>query len=1046
MADIFVSYTSSDREWAFWVAKELEALGHTPHIHEWEIRSGADIYAWMERRHDVADHVLCVISDDYLKAPYATLERNAALWQAASKRPGFVLLVAVKQCRFPTLTDHLHRCELYGISDEQKRERFREFMSKRDAPTNIVLPGAYAVSNIPIRVPTLFMGRDDALEAIEMALRRYEGRVAITALHGLRGVGKTTLAAAYAERHRSAYRVTWWIRAQGESSMRADLVALGVRLGWVAADEKEEPALVAVLERLRHEGEGCLLIYDNAVDADVLKPYLPLGGGAQVLVTSNAHAWRGMAAPVEIRLWPKDIGADYLIARTGRTGERDDALALSEALGGLPLAHEQAAAYCERLAIALAEYAKRFASAPAKYLDDARHAPAEYHDGLTVAKTFAVAIAEASRLHPAAEPLIVHAALLAPEPIPLFVFAEAREKFVEPLVSLLADEGIDEAVAALRTFALLDRESIVDERDPSITTDCIRLHPLVRQVAAARREGETRDTIRRSLIEAVGAVYPDDVWRDPDTWPRMRRVDALVLALAGGDTVPSGAEKRSSNLLSFAGQYRQHVLAAYSEARPLFERALALAEKALGPDHPDTATRLHNLAHLLQEQGDIAGARPLLERALAISEKALGPDHPYVATSLHNFAYLLQTKGDLAAARPLYERALAIYEKRLGLEDHHTAASLSCLASLREAEGDLTGARPLYQRALAIYDKALDPEHPIIANNLNHVARLLQADGDLAAARPLYERALAIYEKVRGPEHPHTLIVLVKLASVLHEQGDLPRAQQLYERALAISEKVFGPEHAQTAVNLHLFAHLLRDQGDLAAAWPLYERVVAITEKTFGPEHPETANALNDLACLLHHQKHFAEARILFERALAIREKVYGPEAPHTGTILNNLGSILEEEGDLTGAQLLFARALAIDEKALGPNHPELATVLSNLARVLNRIGHVTQAEVMFQRAIALDEKTLGPEHEWTQRHRSHYARLFLNTGRAADARAMAEAALAVHAAKHGRNHPWTKDSARVTADALDALGRTDEAAALRERYEITPTKTPSAL
>jgi hypothetical protein len=107
MADIFVSYTSSDKDWAFWIGKELEALGHTPHIHEWEIKAGGDIYAWMEQRHDAADHVLCLVSDDYLKAPYSTLERNAALWQAAAQRPGFVLLVAVKLCKLPTLSDHI---------------------------------------------------------------------------------------------------------------------------------------------------------------------------------------------------------------------------------------------------------------------------------------------------------------------------------------------------------------------------------------------------------------------------------------------------------------------------------------------------------------------------------------------------------------------------------------------------------------------------------------------------------------------------------------------------------------------------------------------------------------------------------------------------------------------------------------------------------------------------------------------------------------------------------------------------------------------------
>jgi hypothetical protein len=122
-------------------------------------------------------------------------------------------------------------------------------------------------------------------------------------------------------------------------------------------------------------------------------------------------------------------------------------------------------------------------------LDDKRHAPAEYHDGLTVSKTFGLAIEEAAKLHPAAEPLIVYAALLAPEPIPVFLFVEAREKLGEPLASALSGDGLEEVVAALRTFALIERETFADERNPAITTETIRLHRLVRQIAAARRGG-----------------------------------------------------------------------------------------------------------------------------------------------------------------------------------------------------------------------------------------------------------------------------------------------------------------------------------------------------------------------------------------------------------------------------------------------------------------------------------------------------------------------------------------------------------------------------
>jgi tetratricopeptide (TPR) repeat protein len=956
VADIFVSYTSSDRDWAFWIAKELEALGHTPHIHEWEIKGGDDIYAWMEQHHDAADHVLCVISDPYLKAPYSTLERNAAQWQAAGKRPGFVLFVAVKPCKLPTLADHIRRCEIFGVPEDVARVRFHEFMQKRQAPAAAAaFPGkVFAVSNIPIRVPEHFLGREDSLAAIETALSRYEGRVAITALHGLRGVGKTTLAAAYAERHHGDYRATWWIRAQTEPTMRADLVALGVRLHWVAADEKEEPALAAVMERLRHEGEGLLLIYDNAPDAGALREYLPRGGAARVLVTSNAHAWRGVAAPVEIRLWPREIGADYFIARTGRETEREAAMALSEALGGLPLAHEQAAAYCERLEISLADYRKRFEATPARMLDSERDAPAEYHDRLTVAKTFALAIDEAAKLHPAAEPLIVHAALLAPEPIPLFLFAEAREEFDEPWASALADDGLDEAVAALRAFALVDRETIADERDPEISTDCIRLHRLVRQVAAARREGEARDAVQQTLMAAVAAVYPDEAFNEPKTWSRVRRLDSLALALASGGALPSqGSENRASYLLDRLASYRQGALAAYSQARPLFERALAIRENVLGPEHPDTAMSLNNLALLLRDQGDLAGARPLFERALAILEKTLGPEHRDTATSLNNLALVLRTQGDLGRARPLYERALAIRENVLGPEHPDTAMSLNNLALLLQAQGDLAGARPLHERDLAICERVLGPEHPDTATGLHNLAGLLRAQGDLVGARPLFERALAIYEKVLGPEHPAAANSLDNLAGVLQAQGDLAGALPLYERALAIREKVLGPEHPATATGLHNLALLLQAHGDRAGARPLHERALAIYETVFGPEHPHTATSLNSLALLLQAQGNLAGARPLYERALAIRERV------------------------------------------------------------------------------------LGPQHPNTNRGRCNFAGLLLAAGSPSAALAVGEAALAAHDKKLGRDHPWTKDSARVTADALDALGRAAEAAALRERYGI---------
>jgi hypothetical protein len=179
---------------------------------------------------------------------------------------------------------------------------------------------------------------------------------------------------------------------------------------------------------------------------------------------------------------------------------------------------------------------------------------------------------------------------LAPEPIPLFLFTEGREKFGEPLAATLAGEGLDEAVAALRTFALIDREEIADERDPAIKTDCIRLHRLVRQVARTRCVGAARENACRALLRAVAAIYPEGIVNDlggPGTWPRAGRLDGLASALvAGVAEPPPGAEAAAAELLTGLGAYRLFAITAFEQARQLFERALAIREKVLGREHP----------------------------------------------------------------------------------------------------------------------------------------------------------------------------------------------------------------------------------------------------------------------------------------------------------------------------------------------------------------------------------------------------------------------------------------------------------------------------
>jgi hypothetical protein len=225
VADIFVSYTSKDRDCAFWIGQELLKLGHAPRIHEWEISGGGNIPRWMGERLQNADHILCVISNAHLKAPYSSWERQAAEWTAASTRPNFALPVKIEECELPTLSAVLKYCDLFGIEERKPvrdsgtislRRTNRRARSSFQVPpkpaTNvskapISFPGGpRAASNIPIAVSRYFLGREEILAEIRSALADDQGRIAITAIHGMRGVGKTALAAAYAERDRRDYR------------------------------------------------------------------------------------------------------------------------------------------------------------------------------------------------------------------------------------------------------------------------------------------------------------------------------------------------------------------------------------------------------------------------------------------------------------------------------------------------------------------------------------------------------------------------------------------------------------------------------------------------------------------------------------------------------------------------------------------------------------------------------------------------------------------------------------------------------------------------
>jgi len=894
--------------------------------------------------------------------------------------------------KYATFTDtgSLQREVLRAVRQElvQGYKRYRLGKAERDQIAASALPPIW---NLPhLRNPN-FTGRESLLARLRSALTSGQPAALTQAIHGLGGVGKTQLAVEYAYRHAAEYDLVWWVRAEEPAALAADYAALAAPLNLPQKDEPDQRLVVQAVRRWLAQNTGWLLIFDNARRPEDLRPYLPPGGAGHVLVTSRYSAWRGVANPLTVQVWERAESVAFLLKRTGQTDETA-ADKLAEALGDLPLALAQAGAYVDATRTSLGDYLDLFQSRRTELWEDER-SPLGYPH--TVATTWSLAMEQIGQDSPAGVDLLNLCAFLGPDDIPQTLLSEGGEHLPQPLSATVTDPlAMNKAVAALLQYSLIER-----------TEDALSVHRMVQAVTRDRLPGDARRTWAEAAVRLVDDALRLGDTRDVQTWAVCARLLPHALAAARHAEAFQVASEATGYLLNQAAGYL-YGRAEFVEAKALLERALAIFEGQLGPEHPQVATAFNNLGLVLKDLGDLAGARAAYERALAIAEAAYGPGHPNVASTVNNLGGVLQDLGDLAGARAHYERALAIFEKVLGADHPNVATLVNNLGSVLQALVDLAEARAHFERALAIWEKQLGPHHPNVATAISNLGVVLQDLGDLAGARAHYERALAIDEAAFGPHHPKVAIRVNNLGLVLRALGDLAGARAAFERALAIDEAAFGPDHPNVARDVNNLGLVLHDLDDLAGARAAFERALAIGEAAFGPDHPNVAMDVNNLGGVLKALGDLAGARAHYERALAIAEAAYGPDHPNVAAAVNNLGGVLQALGDLAGARAAYERVLGILEKTLPPEHPYVAATTNNLGLVLQDLGDLAGARAHFRRALAIDEAAFGPDHPKVATRVNNLGRVLQDLGDLAGARVHFRRALAIDEAAFGPHHP----------------------------------------
>ncbi len=187
-----------------------------------------------------------------------------------------------------------------------------------------------------------------------------------------------------------------------------------------------------------------------------------------------------------------------------------------------------------------------------------------------------------------------------------------------------------------RALKALSRYSLVARQGETVS-----MHRLVQAVGRDQMGAERREEWLAATVNWLSGAYHFDEHDDMETWPAAGRL-LPHLQVAVAEAERWGVENEQVAFLNNAVGFYLRQYGQLREARPYYARALAIREKVLGAEHPDTAASLNNMGALLQAMGELAEARPYYARALAIREKVLGAEHPDTAPSLNNMGGLLK--------------------------------------------------------------------------------------------------------------------------------------------------------------------------------------------------------------------------------------------------------------------------------------------------------------------------------------------------------------------------------------------------------------------
>jgi hypothetical protein len=677
--------------------------------------------------------------------------------------------------------------------------------SRRPSPSDPPVRGPWVIGNIP-QQPKAFQPRKVLVELLREQTKQSEVCV-IHAMTGMRGIGKTQTAAAYArQRATEKWHLVAWISADTTTSILEGLCQIAAKAGIPARGDQPETAQ-AVRNWLQSGGERCLIVFDNAPEPDALRPYMPAVGAAHIVITSNRRSMTSLGHSVPVDVFSKSEALSYLAQRTGLDDTRG-AEQLAEELGCLPLALAQAAAVITGQRISYATYLDRLRELPlSQYLTRTQQDSYPYAVAATIILSLQAACDSDSTGLGA--PLMNLISVLSPTGVARSVLQTAyRLNLVAAPELVLAAgparsdaslrpaEAVDAALAHLAEFSLLDY---------SLNGATVSAHRLTMRVL--REQAAHNGTLQgvcdsaATVLTALTKTLVPVVAHARAVKDLGRHITALV--------------EYSSDIGNLSGEppvdifeLRGWLLAGVitlgddpAQAVRVGQSLVSESERLLGSAHLVSVAARQNLAVAYQAAGRLADVITLYQDRAAERERILGRDHVAVVTAHTKLAQAYRDAGRAAEALPLYETTFAECKTHFGPDNPITRTAQANLTFARDAALRAGETVALRQEALAEREREDGLEHPATLAARNGLAQAYRDAGRLQEAIALHEVTLADCRRILGRDHPETLNSRSSLTYACQVAGlpvSKPPADKLRRRAV----KAAGPGPGPTRTDL----------------------------------------------------------------------------------------------------------------------------------------------------------------------------------------------------------------------------------------------------